>query len=514
MITIEFQFLNRRWHATPWDHHVNEGVVEWPPSPWRLSRALLATWHQRAADIAPEAVQALLSAFAQAEFSYVLPDVELGHTRHYMPIANNKTTKVIDAFFTPADSLCVNIGAELAPDARETLARLLAQMTYFGRAESWIEARLVDDALVPNCGAGVGEGEVVRVLCPMTDQEYSMWRNGMLDGMRLQKLHDVAKKKGKAIDEIKLSKADLQKIEQVVPATVFDAMHLDTADIQKGGWNLPPGAKWVVMRRPAVVAASTPPRISWTRELKPPTVLRFAVDSNVQPRMTDVLHVADTLHTQLSAMSKRHGLEQQLRTQLTGKVSSDAYVQGHEHLFILPEPAADDPRRVGTIALYLAGGFQRELIDFFAHLHKLWGTDDFREQDLVFLDFEDTEAGGSGACATGRVWESVTPFIATRHTKRGKFEDGYEVGSREHDLVRLLVANGFDRPTRIELLDEDTGRWAKFRTHRSQRGKRSNGKRGPHRAMGYRLTFDTPQVGPMAVGFGAHFGLGMFVAVE
>ena len=28
-----------------WGRHVNEGAVEWPPSPWRLLRALIATWH-------------------------------------------------------------------------------------------------------------------------------------------------------------------------------------------------------------------------------------------------------------------------------------------------------------------------------------------------------------------------------------------------------------------------------------------------------------------------------------
>ena len=32
MVAIEFRFLNRRYHATPWGHHVNEGAVEWPPS--------------------------------------------------------------------------------------------------------------------------------------------------------------------------------------------------------------------------------------------------------------------------------------------------------------------------------------------------------------------------------------------------------------------------------------------------------------------------------------------------
>ena len=38
-ITIKLTFPGGRYHATPWGRHVNEGVPEWPPSPWRLLRA-------------------------------------------------------------------------------------------------------------------------------------------------------------------------------------------------------------------------------------------------------------------------------------------------------------------------------------------------------------------------------------------------------------------------------------------------------------------------------------------
>ena len=42
MVTIEFHFVAGRFHATPWDRHVNEGAVEWPVSLWRILRALIA----------------------------------------------------------------------------------------------------------------------------------------------------------------------------------------------------------------------------------------------------------------------------------------------------------------------------------------------------------------------------------------------------------------------------------------------------------------------------------------
>ena len=47
MICLEFRFPGGRFHASPWSRHINEGAIEWPPSPWRLCRALMATGFNR-----------------------------------------------------------------------------------------------------------------------------------------------------------------------------------------------------------------------------------------------------------------------------------------------------------------------------------------------------------------------------------------------------------------------------------------------------------------------------------
>jgi len=41
-VTISIRFLTGRAHLHPWQTHHSEGRVEWPPSPWRLLRALVA----------------------------------------------------------------------------------------------------------------------------------------------------------------------------------------------------------------------------------------------------------------------------------------------------------------------------------------------------------------------------------------------------------------------------------------------------------------------------------------
>ena len=38
-VSVALTFPGGQFHATPWGHHVNEALPEWPPSPWRLLRA-------------------------------------------------------------------------------------------------------------------------------------------------------------------------------------------------------------------------------------------------------------------------------------------------------------------------------------------------------------------------------------------------------------------------------------------------------------------------------------------
>ena len=60
-LRVSISFPLGRYHATPGDRHVNEGAIEWPPSPWRLVRALVAVWHDRCPELSEEAVLEVLN---------------------------------------------------------------------------------------------------------------------------------------------------------------------------------------------------------------------------------------------------------------------------------------------------------------------------------------------------------------------------------------------------------------------------------------------------------------------
>ncbi|MYE15979.1 MAG: type I-U CRISPR-associated protein Cas5/Cas6, partial [Gemmatimonadetes bacterium] len=161
MLALEFRFLAGRYHGNPWGRHVNEGDVDWPPEPWRLLRALIATWHHKVKITGKHdeaALGDLIETLAGATPEFHLPVASHSHTRHYMPQWKaGKTSLVHDAFVAVGRDTPLYIGwpgLELPKEQVQLLDDLLGVMGFFGRAESWVEACRVADLPTPNCWPG------------------------------------------------------------------------------------------------------------------------------------------------------------------------------------------------------------------------------------------------------------------------------------------------------------------------------------------------------------------------
>ncbi len=130
----------------------------------------------------------------------------------------------------------------------------------------------------------------------------------------------------------------------------------------------------------------------------------------------------------------------------------------------------------------------------------------------------DIERGESPLLAESRTWVSCTPFMPARHlkvTRAGvpKLDSmGLQIGSPEHELRRLLRLAGFPGPVAVEPVAGTRlgGRevpWHAFLRRRSGgEGRRAADGRG----YGFRIEFAQEVQGPVAVGYGAHFGMGGF----
>lgn len=84
-----------------------------------------------------------------------------------------------------------------------------------------------------------------------------------------------------------------------------------------------------------------------------------------------------------------------------------------------------------------------------------------------------------------------------------------QVDGPEHQVRQLLKQLGKDEPLTVKLLEEgkQVGKypWHAFKRQRNE----GKGSREPRQGYG----FEQPQFGPIALGYAAHFGLGIFVPV-
>jgi CRISPR-associated protein Csb2 len=510
MIAIKITFPAGRWHATAWGTHVNEGVPEWPPCPWRLLRALLAAWFWK--DRRDEAaLRSLLEKLAAVAPDYLLPEAAAAHTRHYMPGGDGKKTKIFDTFVhvSEGQALWIRWNVELCAEEQTLLVRLLASFSYLGRAESLVEAALVpagelplrrvSDWTRPAEISTSSEGEAIRLLAPQEPAAYAAWATSQNEPASKGK-----KPKGK-------------KKAATLPETLHDALQLDTADWKKDGWNLPPGSRWLDYVRPRdafKIAPVSRPRT--TRRTSLPTVARFALTAKVPPGITQSLSLAERFHQSLCKQ-----LGDASSPALTGVDADGQPLTGNAHAYYLPE--CDLHGYVTHVTVHAPCGFTEEDSRALSRLRKVWSIEGKGAEIDVILLATGQAADFDPACPyfrPARVWRSLTPFVPVRHAKTfrtGKPKEdnanGLRIGSPEHDCLRLLSLVAPD--THPVSVQNSSARLAvglrSIPALDFQRQRRNGGgTRGDHRGYALQIEFQQPTALPFGLGYAAHFGLGLF----
>lgn len=519
MTVLELSFPAGRYHATPWGRHVNEGAVEWPPSPWRIVRALIATWHLKAKDAISNPLMGSLVEKLCMPPRFHLPRATTSHTRHYMPYnegSNEKTTKVFDTFIQIEEGSAILVAwdVKLADDERAAFKTLAERLGYFGRAESLVIARLrdglpesIDDTHstsepLSNFQSLLPGFELVRLLAPAAPDAYAAWRSDFV---------------AKALAALgpKPTSAQKKKLPKL-PENLFSALHADTAELQAAGWSLPPGAQYVnYARREDAFAPATRPRISRRGSL--PTVARFAVVSAVAPRITQAVSIGDRVH---DALCKWSDQGRGRAAVFTGLDPNGEPLPGHQHAHILCETGGER-EAVTHITVWAPMGFDEAACLALRRLKKVWG---YGGHDLRLVLHAIGQPGEFAHCplfGSSKSWRSYTPFVSTLHAKtyrdgRPKLDaNGWQQGSAAHDLRRHLAKHPHGAGATIRQLDErdrpfcferNNLRSLQFQTRRHGEGTRGNGS-----GSAFEIAFTEAVTGPLVFGYGAHFGLGLFV---
>ncbi|MEX1028056.1 MAG: type I-U CRISPR-associated protein Csb2 [Candidatus Paceibacterota bacterium] len=528
MITIAIDFPAGRYHATPWGSHVNEGLVEWPPNPWRLMRALIATGFAKLHwDEVPEDAKTLMSQLASVLPEYHLPKGQLAHTRHYMPSGgfHNKqknletTDKVLDTFvrLRPDQPLFVRWPTELGVAEIVTLSRLLRNVSYLGRAESWIDMRIVDTSIPennwtrPSNGEGPPvDGDQITLLTTMTPEAYGSWRGSAL----ATALEIEQKKPGR-----KLSNA---AVEAKFPADLAGCLTMDTSVQQKYGWSQPPGSNRVLYDRINTLEPLPQRRSSHRRT---PTVdcalLALSSDSvrgDRLPRMSRAVRQSEFIHQALVSIVNKK-LNVRNCSVLTGRNEAGEKLSSphtHAHYFPLD---LDHDRRIDHVLVYASAGLDEIAQRAITYVRRTWTKGD---DTTIFvtcagfggLDLFRRQIRHRDGCPATIIppqpatsWESITPYVPARHLKLKN--NRYTVTD---DVVRELELRGMPEPNAIELFEKYELIQNKFHNYVRRRIERKPQPPRPD-VYGIRIRFNKPHPGPIALGYGSHFGLGMFGAV-
>lgn len=539
MTVVAYRFIAGRYHATPWGAHVNEGLVEWPPSPFRLLRALVATGFSRFGWTRIEgAARELLQLLASAPPAYALPNGTSGHTRHYMPPFKGNTTKVLDTFlrFPTGSALYVRYGTALPDSSKKLLASLLRAQPYLGRAEAWVEAELLAkapenlawlEAATQPPGPGF---ERVELLASEDPDIYEAWRTSFVAReveQREKEQQSKAAAKGKVLKG--LTKGERAKVEERVPRDVVDALLQDTGALRKEGWSQPPGTRWVGYFRPgeALVPRVGPPprRESQAR----PTTALLALSSDtsnaeVFPPMAEAVRRLDAIHDALVRLSDSGtGPSPCFTGRLDGKAIRD-----HQHTTLVPLALGKRKDRLDHVLVHCPMGFDERARAALFGLRKTWAKD---LPDLFLtiagLGALDAFAQTVPLVRAARVFRSATPFVPSRFLKaRGKDSLAFQVqrelgflGLPAATEVQIEIAEGEWAPTAQVVTGrraDDLGvavDGAPMRPHpRFRHFLRARESRPPPVpfALSLRLLFDNPVPGPIALGYGSHFGLGVF----
>lgn len=462
---LAFRFLFGRYHATPWGRTVNDGLVEWPPSPWRILRALYAVSRESAELTADrEVLDGALRSLARAgPPNYVLPPIRSAHTRHYMRQPKSSSDLVLDAFHAldPNDELRVHFDVELTESERRSLAAVLARLGSLGRSEAVCEARL-------SKGAEPEAGE--RTAVPLVKDDDAPADARLVDVLCWAGEGDPLADLGRSVLETRAARRRQPQGSQQVAYLLFDEEPAE---------------------RPVEAVGDRP------------TLARFRLSGPGRPSLHHAVLVGEAAR---QALQSRFGFVAggDASPTFSGRAGDERRHDQHRHAHFLVT-ADRASRRADHLTVWAPEGFGTEELQALTSLRH-FGRRTFEGRAvraaLVALGTEDalTLPGVTAPAPGATRWRSVTPFGLVRHPKpRG----GRLVDGPEDQVRRELAVRGLPQPVTVRLLAG--GPWTRFRRSREFQARTES--LGVH---GVELELKAPIRGPLALGALSHFGLGLF----
>jgi CRISPR-associated protein Csb2 len=518
-VTLAQSFPLGRFHATRWNQNPFEDPYgEWPPSSWRLLRALAARWFQYSRETGDG--NAALRDRLLSKLAHEVPDFYLpGATwrgvaiKQYQPTgvgwsdAQKKnpgykrpgTTLVQDHYrAVPPDEAILWVwrfrDGPLQPDEHALLGELLKRILYFGRAESYCRFKIAEGANPPvNCRLSPEAGPDCQnpVLVPLPGRDLN------LDALFASTDGDpVPEGKGYRVRDLLRQR------------------------------RIPPGTAWYYATIPAKVIAKrpAPARHKYPQNVR---VLQFAVGGRVYPPQQHWVKLTERFQdevirqrcrqvsrgrtTRYSELTEQERHELRLIRGLDGQGNR---IEGHQTAFLALVP--DEGSQPTRLVCWRNDPFQDDEIDALLAATEeplAWerGSADWRVR-LVALPF--SVPPPADFWTTNSTWVTATPFVQPAGRRRFRQNGRPRKGELPEECVRkLLVRFGYPEPITVDATASDQREQGWVTVHespgvRQQRSQERTTRMLPGHSL--RIKFPTPVPGPLCIGHSCHFGLGLF----
>ena len=547
MTTIQLTFPWGRYYAHPWGINPTRlREPEWPPSPWRLLRALVSAWFRANPGKVPSEECIELVETLGRELPLIgTGKVSFGHTVHWQPNygaagtedradASYKNTRHENHFAAvPGPVFFRWKGVSLASSLEFLLRSLLAELSYFGRAESLCHAELTDEEPGKETGwCEPTDGRKISsscrdVFCAMPDDfEFADLWSKRGDPSRPDPLH--------------------------APPHLGDRLLATNMKADGSGWRsyqMPPGwpHQWIV-RTPRQQRAATegPTNLSYERK-KVARYLRFSLQCRVPIPQRFTVDIAEKFRSAANSYIKE-GVKS---FALLGKPEDrpDGVEGDHQHAFFLPTSENSSPPGFLTdVHIWCPMGFTRAEVDLFLKVRRL-GWKDHRYPANPVLVAMGMEPAADAIISTpyrkdpSRIWRSASPFVPALHFYTGsKDKPRLKKGATpEEQLVNTVRKAGINTGCTVRRLrmsnqephglthsddlppqlawdivraPADTNAFDGGVATKTHQNGSDDSPIGYHRRIGFmlELEFDEPVILPRpAFGHSSHFGLGLFV---
>ncbi len=475
-VIVQVHLLSGRYHAHPWGEaqHAMAGP-EWPPSPWRLLRCLAATWFDANPPPITEAQRDdLLQAMGRASPpSMWLPPVSFAEIPYYQPLrASGNRVLHFDHFAVLGEdedgaSFCFDFDVGLSAWQRNALARLLARITYLGRAESRARLSLVESPaehlrqVTPADGysSSASSGAIRRrvLVTRNTFQAADLWAPRLGGGHLVQAMIEEGRKRPSNTDWL----------DYALPPALVRPQHARRQAPASEQDRCVEAVRFGLFRRIPIPLTEL---VRVAREIRDQAVVRFQADTG--------------------APSHR----------LTGRDADGSVATGHRHAFWMPEPDGETGR-LGGCTVWLpdgADGIDQRELDALLGVQRIFSRDDY-----PILVVAERVIETRAKSTPSRHWRSLTPFLAPLRAGRRR-----ELTPSEQ-LQRMVEETAGAKPRVTSTFGPGSmSRLTTLRAHLYQRGTWRWARRA---AAWFQLEFDEPVALPRPVGADAHFGLGRFV---